>query len=36
MWAVCGGFFITNFLLTNFVAILLKPVFERPVNTAKV
>ena len=36
MWAVCGGFFITNFILSNFVAILMKPVFEKPVDTANV
>ena len=36
MWAVCGGFFITNFLLSNFVAILMKPVFEKPVDNAHV
>ena len=36
MWAVCGGFFITNFLLSNFVATLMKPVFEKPVDNAHV
>ena len=36
MWAVCGGFFITNFLLSNFVAVLMKPVFEKPVDNAHV
>ena len=36
MWAVCGGFFITSFILSNFVAILMKPVFEKPVDTANV
>ena len=36
MWAVCGGFFITNFILSNFVAIMLTPVFEEPVDTANV
>ena len=36
MWAVCGGFFITNFILSNFVAIMLTPVFEEPVETANV
>ena len=36
MWAVCGGFFITNFLLSNWLTILLKPVFEEPVDTAQV
>ena len=36
MWAVCGGFFITNFILSNFIAILMKPVFEKPVDTANV
>ena len=32
MWAVCGGFFITNFLLSNWLPVLIKPVFEKPVN----
>ena len=36
IWAVCGGFFITNFILSNFVAILMKPVFEEPVDNAHV
>ena len=36
MWAVCGGFFITNFLLSVWLTILLKPVYEEPVDTAKV
>ena len=36
MWAVCGGFFITNFLLANWLTILVKPVFEKPVDTSKV
>ena len=36
MWAVCGGLFITNFILSNFVAIMLTPVFEDPVETANV
>ena len=36
MWAVCGGFFITNFILCNWLTILIKPVFEKPVDTAKV
>ena len=36
MWAVCGGFFITSFILSNFVAVLMKPVFEKPVENAKV
>ena len=36
MWAVCGGFFITNFILSNWLTILVKPVFEKPVDTAQV
>ena len=36
MWAVCGGFFITNFLLSNWLPVLIKPVFEKPVNNAQV
>ena len=36
MWAVCGGFFVTNFLLSNWLAILIKPVFEKPVDTVQV
>ena len=36
MWAVCGGFFITNFILSNWLAILIKPVFEEPVDTVQV
>ena len=35
MWAVCGGFFITNFLLSNWLTILIKPEFEDPVDTAQ-
>ena len=36
MWAVCGGFFITNFILSNWLQVLLKPVFEKPVDTTQV
>ena len=36
MWAVCGGFFITNFLLCNYLQVLLKEVYEMPVDTSKV
>ena len=36
MWAVCGGFFITNFILSVWLTILVKPVFEKPVDTSKV
>ena len=36
MWAVCGGFFITNVVLSNWVTILIKPVFEEPVENVKV
>ena len=36
MWAVCGGFFITNFILSNWLPTLVKPIFEQPVETAQV
>ena len=36
MWAVCGGFFITNFLLAVWLELLVKPVLEEPVDTSKV
>ena len=36
LWAVCGGFFITNFLQSVWLTILVKPVFEKPVDTSKV
>ena len=36
MWAVCGGFFITNFILSVWLTFLVKPVFEDPVETAQV
>ena len=36
MWAVCGGVGITNFLLGNYMAVLVDPVFEKPVETAQV
>ena len=36
MWAVCGGLGITNFLLGNYMAVLVDPVFEKPVETAQV
>ena len=36
LWAVCGGLFITNFILSNWLAILVNPVFEDPVDTALV
>ena len=36
MWAVCGGLFITKFILCNWLTILIKPVFDEPINTAKV
>ena len=36
MWAVCGGFFITNFILSVWLTILVKPQFEKPVETPKV
>jgi len=36
MWAVCGGFFITNFILCNWLPILVKPVFEKPVDSTQV
>ena len=36
MWAVCGGLFITNFILCNYLQVLLKEVYEIPVDTSKV
>ena len=36
MWAVCGGFFITNFLLAVWLELLLKPEFEKPVDSVNV
>ena len=36
MWAVCGGLFITKFILCNWLTILIKPVFDEPINTAEV
>ena len=36
VWAVGGGLFITKFLLCNWLAILVKPVFEEPVDTVQV
>ena len=36
LWAVCGGIFVTNFLLSNYLAILIKPVLEEPVDTVQV
>ena len=36
MWAVCGGFFITNFILSVWLELLVKPVREDPVDTAQV
>ena len=36
MWAVCGGFFITNFLLAVWLELLVKPVLEEPVDTSEV
>ena len=36
MWAVCGGFFITNFILAVWLELLVKPVFEKPVDNAQV
>ena len=35
MWAVCGGFFITNFILCNWLPVLIDPVFEKPVESAE-
>ena len=35
MWAVCGGFFITNFILCNWLPVLIEPVFENPVDNAQ-
>ena len=36
MWAVCGGFFITNFLLAVWLELLLKPEFGKPVDSVNV
>ena len=36
MWAVCGGFFITNFILSVWLTFLMKPVFETPLDNAHV
>ena len=36
MWAVCGGFFITNFILSVWLTFLVQPVFEDPVETVQV
>ena len=36
MWAVCGGFFITNFILSVWLTFLVQPVFEEPVETVQV
>ena len=36
MWAVSGGFFITNFILSVWLELLVKPVREDPVDTAQV
>ena len=35
MWAVCGGFFITNFILCNYLKVLVQPVFEKPVDSSE-
>ena len=36
LWAVWGGFFITKIILSNWLAITIKPVFDKPVDTAQV
>ena len=36
LWAICGGFFITNFLLSNWLTMLVMPVFDKPVDIAQV
>ena len=36
MWAVCGGFFITNFILSVWLTILMKQEFETPVDNVQV
>ena len=33
IWAIFGGF-ISHFLLSNYLSVLLKPSFEKPVDTA--
>ena len=35
VWAVAGGLFITNCLLSNYFGALMKPVFETPVESAQ-
>ena len=36
MWAVCGGFFITNFILAVWLEFLIKPKLEPFVDNAQV
>ena len=36
MWAVCGGFFITNFILSVWLQFLVKPKLEKFVDSAQV
>ena len=33
VWAVCGGF-ILHFLLSNYLTVLLRPIHEKPVESA--
>ena len=34
MWSVCGGFLL-YFLTSNYLAVLIKPSYDRPVETAE-
>ena len=36
VWAVGGGFFLTNFILSSYITILIRPVFGTPLETAEV
>ena len=34
MWSVCGGFLL-NFLTSNYLSVLIKPSYEKPVETSE-
>ena len=36
VWAVGGGFFLTNFILSSYITILIRPMFGKPLETAEV
>ena len=36
VWAVGGGFFLTNFILSSYITILIRPMFGKPLMTAEV